>query len=98
MEILGNTVDAAYKNHGYKVQSLIRLKIVWNGQDVTKYIIQNSVRRLTTSFIRLKFRKNMVKNKHIWLKIRNKNVFMLYNVCVYNTFHRISHFSQLSLL
>ncbi|KAF0724740.1 Reverse transcriptase domain-containing protein, partial [Aphis craccivora] len=24
------TVDAAYKTRGYKVQSLIRLKIVWN--------------------------------------------------------------------
>ncbi|KAF0729977.1 DUF1758 domain-containing protein, partial [Aphis craccivora] len=27
------TVDAAYKTRGYKVQSLIRLKIVWNGPD-----------------------------------------------------------------
>ena len=44
------TVDAAYKTHGYKVQSLIRLKIVWNGPDVSKYIKKKSV-------IRLKFRK-----------------------------------------
>jgi len=29
-----NTVDAAYKTGGYKVQSLRRLKIVWNGPDV----------------------------------------------------------------
>ena len=33
-----NTVDAAYKTHGYKVQSLIRLKIAWNGPEVSKYI------------------------------------------------------------
>ena len=92
------TVDAAYKNHEYKIQSLVRLRIVWNGPDVSKYIIQNSVRRLITSFIRLKFRKNMVTNKHSWLKFRNKFVFMLYSACVYNTYHRISHFSQLSLL
>jgi len=27
-------VDAAYKTHWNKVQSFIRLKIVWNGSDV----------------------------------------------------------------
>lgn len=32
------TVDAAYKTHGYKIQSLIGLKIVWNGPDLSKYI------------------------------------------------------------
>ena len=44
------TVNAAYKTHGYKVQSLIRLKIVWNGPDVPNTLKKKSV-------IRLKFRK-----------------------------------------
>lgn len=39
-----NTVDTSYKTHGYMVQSLNRLKTVWNGipyTDVFKYIIKN---------------------------------------------------------
>lgn len=31
-----HTVGTAYKTHGYKVQSLIRLKITWNDPDVSK--------------------------------------------------------------
>lgn len=53
-------MEASYKTHGYyKVRSLIRLKIVWNGPDVSKQIINNSVIRLTTLIIRLKFRKQI---------------------------------------
>jgi hypothetical protein len=48
-----NVVDAAYKTHGYKVQSLVRLKIVWNSPDVSKYIKKKKKK----SVIRLKFRK-----------------------------------------
>jgi len=54
------TVDAAYNTRGYKVQSLIRLKIAWNGPDVSKYIKKKSVIRLTTLAIRLKFRRKIV--------------------------------------
>jgi len=45
-----------YKTYGYENKSLI-IKIVWNGLDVSKYIIKNLVIRLTASLIRLKFRK-----------------------------------------
>lgn len=41
-------VDAAYKALEYNVQSLIRFEIVWNGQDVIKYIKKNAFIRLTT--------------------------------------------------
>jgi len=40
--VLIYTVDATYKTHGYKVQSLIRLKIAWNGPDISKYIKKKS--------------------------------------------------------
>ncbi|KAJ8943678.1 hypothetical protein NQ318_015166 [Aromia moschata] len=53
IEEIRNTVDAAYKTHGYKVQSLIRLKIARNSPDVSEYIEKNSVIRLITSDIRL---------------------------------------------
>lgn len=35
------TVDAAYKTQGYKVQWFIRIKIVWNASDVSKYFIKS---------------------------------------------------------
>ncbi|KAJ8963090.1 hypothetical protein NQ318_018554 [Aromia moschata] len=48
------TVDAAYKTHGYKVQSPIRLTIARNSPDISEYIEKNSVMRLSTSDKRLK--------------------------------------------
>lgn len=36
-----NTVDAAYKTHGCKIQSLVRLKIDWNGPDVYNTLKKN---------------------------------------------------------
>jgi len=35
----GITVNTAYKTHEYKI--LIRLKIAWNGPDVSKYILKS---------------------------------------------------------
>jgi len=59
-------VDTPYKTHRYKVQSLIRLKIVWNDMDVSKHIIKRLVIRLTTSVDSNFLKKNKImKNKHL---------------------------------
>lgn len=47
-------VDATYKTHEYKVQPHNRLKIVWNGPDVYKYIIKG-YKTQHFSFNKIKF-------------------------------------------
>lgn len=72
-------MDVAYKTRGYEVQPLIRLKMVWTGPDVSKYIFKKLV-------IRLKFRNKIVESKLFWLQFRNKlvlksDVFVLVIIC-----------------
>lgn len=64
-------MDTAYRTRGHKFQSLIGLKIVWNGSDVSEYITKNSV-------IRLEFRAKELFWKKLRIKLVPKNyIFVL---------------------